>query len=91
MRKETIGLETIVKVIEFIYEPSAIVRQPATDLSETRTTAMRAECNYGLLETRNDAAVGDSCDVIGMWIVAFNNTARKEILAQLIFYSTQKF
>lgn len=38
MRKEMVGLETIVKAIEFIYEPSAIVRQPATDLSETRTT-----------------------------------------------------
>lgn len=38
MRKERVGLETIVKAIEFIYEPSAVVRQPATDLSETRTT-----------------------------------------------------
>lgn len=35
MRKEMVGLETIVKAIEFIYEPSAIVRQPTT---ETRTT-----------------------------------------------------
>lgn len=31
MRKEMVGLEMIVKAIEFIYEPSAIVRQPATD------------------------------------------------------------
>lgn len=73
MRKETVALETIVEAIEFIYEPSAIVRQPATDLSETRMTAMRAECNYGLFETRNDTAAGDSCDVIGIWTVAFNN------------------
>lgn len=88
VKRETVGLETIVKAIEFIYEPSAIIRQPATDLFETRTTAMRAECNYDLLETRNDAAVSDSCDVIGIWAVAFNNiAARKEILALLIFYS----
>lgn len=74
--------------IEFIYEPSAIVRQPATDLSETRTTTMRAECNYGLLETRNDVAVDDSRNVIGIWVVAFNNIAtRQEIFPLLIFYS----
>lgn len=49
---------------------------------------MRAECNYGLLEMRNDAAVGDSYDVIGIWAVAFNNiAARKEILAHLIFFT----
>lgn len=41
----SISRRSIVKAIEFIYEPSAIVRQQATDLSETRTAAMRVECN----------------------------------------------
>jgi len=49
---------------------------------------MRAECNYSLFEMQNDMAVGDSCDVIGIWAVAFNNIARKEILALNFFTST---
>lgn len=61
----------LVEAIEFIYEPSATVRQPATDLSETRTTAMRAEFNYGLVDTakQRGAIDDDSRDVTGIWAV----------------------